>query len=325
MNNNKFLEINIPEVDIFQRLFENLRQYYADTCNVVFKKNGLTKILYLSDCRSYSIKICLDSIRINFFNSKKKTIRIGICVNTFADALNNFNHEPLSIFMIENNHNILYLEQNKLIIEYGLFDVLHPNLSIGEIKFDSTTQIKSSEFFDVGNFFNQFNWVQVQTNCFGELICSSNDYKNRHIKNNLGIFYESRNLLIMANIASINDVTELYLKKDFPLVSMTKIGTMGKLLVLISPLIMSTYNDQPQIVKNILPYRPKSITNFGTLSLFELSFRKLFENSCPYEINKTIHEIFCDIPMCVLQNKYIFRPELPYLNNIKLLSPIKFF
>ena len=221
---------------------------------------GGIRIIKLSEDKSILIKLKLDACNFNEFYCGEPKITIGVDMQKLNTMLKTINDEdPIMMYMLRNNRSVLYIKSlsedmetsEKTDLEVYLMEIPNPSVPVHSVKFENIITMDSSKFHtfckqlhansvfveiaSIGNeiLFNGNNENGKITKTFQ----SSNHKKGRGDQVVQGM-YELKNLTIFSKCKQMSDVTEIYLKNDFPLVLASSVATLGKLYVFLTPIVL---------------------------------------------------------------------------------------
>ena len=224
------------------------------------------------------------------------------------------NRMSMALFIRKQNPNILYIRQKKIIgdmkesinIECNIIDVEPcsiPIKNLKDLKRDYRLSMQSKPFYKKLKTFmkNDFinisekegiltlkNWKCTNSECNIPNYNRCNILYKAVFPSNItnfsfSVIIDPSLLKILKKYTKIGDSITMYMKDNSIIAVSTKLGSIGNLSIFIGPLD-SENNSFP--------------------SLFDLCYKKLFENSCPHQIYKILKELFTHIPTSVFYCKY---------------------
>lgn len=267
------LKIEIDETYIFKKMIETLSKFddneysiFSVSNDKIFldnpskndeRKNGI-HITRLTRTKDILVKIYLDADRFHFFYCHKPEIRIDINMSDLNRRLKSIDDQDTIILSMKSN------DRTKLYITSGNGDVeiminlpqityqpIPIPIPIPPLKFERVITMSTNYFYSTCRKLEKL----VVKNLGIEILLTNNiltfhsTYNNTKFLHQLGAknikcetnlsmgVFDEYNLLRVSNIKYLSTTVNFYFKKDFPLVLMTNVGTMGHIYIYICPLI----------------------------------------------------------------------------------------
>lgn len=262
------LEIITAQTMAIKKLFKNLKNI-VNEANLEFINDGLDnkylKINVLDPTKSLLMNVKLNGSEFNKFECTQNKLVLGINTKSFSNLLDSANHtDVFKLSMYQNNPNICELklchnDDNTSTCNIKPIDIAIDNIPIPTITFTAVITMDSIKFYKLCTKMNKMA-DHVEIKCFPDKIiftCKKNDMEMKSIftsTDNINIKYsnnidsppfvsnifEIKYLLLISKYAPLSNTVDIYMKNDFPLTAKYDIGTLGRILILLTPIEKGT-------------------------------------------------------------------------------------
>lgn len=244
-------------------LFDLLNSIIIE-CNLVVSRDGI-KIIELNTTQVALIHLKLDGSSFeNFYydDTEHKELVLGIHTDNFFKILKTVKHDETFSFLVRKNdpNFIVIKKENDTRNSTNSFKIpLHTleykNYEIPNIEFNTVISMASSEFQRICKNFSSLgakvidiknNRENVFFNGVGDFCTLEGvigDSTQTTFKNNDEMIvqgaFDIKYLLLFSKACSLSKIVNLYLKNDYPLAMVYKVGTLGELKFIISSITSS--------------------------------------------------------------------------------------
>lgn len=262
------LVIKTTQTQIIKTLVESLKEVLRDV-NIVFTKNDIS-LSATNQINTLLIKLKLKTSQFEYYFCKNEEIRIGVNIPSLFKLLKRAsNNDSLSIYIDENDKiNLgIKLESSNITTNYKLKlldidpDPEHYNIS-KKIKYDNIISVNSQEFHSLIKNMNDIaEYVEIKfansnsnpylsLRCDGDFASQTSIFKinNDNYSNNINIkknelndnvisgLYDLKNISLFIKCSQISYQIDLKMGNDIPLAIKYRIGNLGNLNLLLSPI-----------------------------------------------------------------------------------------
>jgi len=251
-------EAKTVQTSVIKSLFSLLSSVIAD-CNFVITKDCI-KIVQLNNTQIALIHVKLDSQSFEeyTFNSEQPLI-VGIRTESFLKIIKTIKHdETISFFIKEKELNYIYIKKENDVrnstntFKIELCNIEYNKYNVPSVKFDTNITMSSCEFQRICKNYSSLGGKNLEIKNIGQrvflsgvgefcsfegIIGNSDETKfensSEEIIQNV---FDIRYLLLFSNASNLSKTVNLYLKNNYPLVMLYKIGSLGDIKFIISPI-----------------------------------------------------------------------------------------
>ena len=251
----KTLKIKTNHTAVLAELFGLLSKslYQFDLC---FADNKLL-LSELTTDRSVLFKLNLDGCNFECFRCDTE-LKLSIDATTLCKSLKIIDDmDNLSMCVFRSNNNFLYLNTTnqcgvKISMQISLMVPEYKKMPVPETEFQNKITMSADKFYNICKHLNNNStFVEITSindeilfrgqNEGGKVTMSYRDTNYRFDKINTQNttntqLYEIRPILDISRTYKLFSTVEIYLKDNFPLVTVVDVGTLGKMYVFISPI-----------------------------------------------------------------------------------------
>ena len=288
------LEIITTQMMIIKILFKNLKNV-VNEANLEFINDGLDnkylKINVLDPTKSLLMNVKLNGSEFSKFECIQNKLVLGIDTNSFSNLLDSANHKDVfKLSMYQNNPNICemklcHIDDTTSTFNIKPIDIAINDTSMPAITFTAVITMDSIKFYKLCTKMNKMA-DQVEIKCFPDKIifaCVKNGIEMKSTfmatDDHIGIIYqdnknsppfvsnifEIKKLLLMSKYSPLSNTVDIFMKNDFPLTAKYNIGTLGRILILLTPIEKKTIHDKND---NDIDIQVKSPTNAKISDVF---------------------------------------------------------
>jgi proliferating cell nuclear antigen len=250
-------EARTVQTSNIKSLFVLLASVITD-CNLIITKDSI-KIVKLNNTEIALIHIKLDAecFEDYIFESEKPLI-VGIHTSNFLKIIKTIKHdETLSFLIKKGDSDVFYVRKENNCrnstntFKVPLCHINHDNYTLPSVNFDGVISMASSEFQRIcKNFYSlgastvEIKNIENRVYFSGEgefcsiegVVGDSEDTKfGTNTTEIIQSIFDIQYLLLFSNASNLSKTVYLYLKNDYPLILSYKIGTLGELKFVISP------------------------------------------------------------------------------------------
>lgn len=256
-SNTNILVIKTTQTSMLKKLFKIISELVGDEeCSLVFTaKNSSNEkddnnagglcITKLTENKSVLVKLELGADNFEYFKCGEQKLKIGINICSLYRALYFFGNDPIVIYLKKNNDQSLCITSFEK-YENGLDDGIKINLAdlsdweipIPKFKLKNKITTSSKKLHKVCKRIKKSSdFIEIFLNNNGKIIFLEQDENiNSTNLNEIKGIYEINPLMIFSRCHEISKSIDLFMKNDYPLITMINIGNLGKLYVYISPI-----------------------------------------------------------------------------------------
>jgi proliferating cell nuclear antigen PCNA len=224
------------------------------------KKAGI-QILKLTDDKEILIKVVLPADNFQTFICLEPEITIGVVVKELRSVLRHIDsNDPITLYMDRDNCHTLYIhsiyesedgtEIKETNLQLRLIDIANLHIQLPKVMFENKITIATDKFRALCNNFNKIGSEDVKITALnnqisfmgksdlGDMTITFKDFNPGRNDDQNQIICGTWKLPYLAHFSKCDklcSVIDIYLKRDFPLVLLISVGSLGKMFVFLSP------------------------------------------------------------------------------------------
>lgn len=261
MDDDIIFEAKTVQTSNIKTLFEVLKEVLTDL-NLIVTKNKI-KIVALNNTETYLIHVKLISEAFEYFfcsKTEEDPLILGIHTDNIYKIIKTIKHdETISFYVTKKDPYHLFIKKenntrNSIVkFKIELHEITSANYKVPKIDFKTMVSMSSTEFQKICKDYHTLGGKTLEIKTLqDQLLFSSkgefasfegvlgNSEKTTFAQDEKSIIqgkFDIRWLLLFSKASNLSNTVELYLRNDFPLVMNYKIGTLGELKFIVSPVL----------------------------------------------------------------------------------------
>lgn len=255
------LEVRTVQSAAFKTLIEAAKELLTDTC-IEFDETGL-KIVAMDTSHIVLVHLKLDASKFEYYFCKSKLV-IGVNMINFHKLIKTLNsNDTLTLFVDEDNINQLGIrcenveKNSRTTFKLNLLDLDNPRITVNPAEFNSVITLPSADFqkiirdcyniaehVEIKNINNQLIFSCKGDFCCQETILSDHDGVNQIANKSPGEIVQGvfslKYLVLFTKCTNLSNTVEIFLKNDFPIVTVFSVASLGVLKLCLSPTVNPT-------------------------------------------------------------------------------------
>lgn len=250
------LEVRTVQSSAFKTLIEAIKELLVDTC-IEFDETGM-KIVAMDSSHIVLVHLKLDAGKFEFYQCNQKLV-IGVNMLNFHKLIKTVNsNDTLTLFVDGSDMNSLgikiesNLKNSKTTYKLNLLDLDNPKITVDPAEFNSVITLPSADFqkicrdmnniaekVEIKNINNQLIFTCKGDFCNQCTVLSDHEGINTIVNKKEGEIVQGefslKYLVLFTKCTNLCNTVELYLKNDYPLITMWSCASLGTLKLCLSP------------------------------------------------------------------------------------------